>query len=112
MASYGTSNGNSNIYNSDDNILLADNIHVAAGGSTDAANIRHLTQIEVFGSVPTAYTLNVQYSADSSSWFNTIHTATGASGDYHMSFASGAKYLRLYNAGADVSLQAIVAGKF
>lgn len=112
MASYGLSNGNSNIYNSDANILLVDNLNFAAAATSDSVNIQHLKELDVFGNADPSTNITVQYSYNDSNFYDTIHTVA-ASGDFHMNFSSGSKYMRLKNTGAvDTSLTAVVAGKY
>lgn len=114
LASYGFSNSNNAIYNSNDNIVLIDGT-LGSLAATSSVDIRHLKQIDIFGNVSSgAYHLDVQYSANDSDWYRTMYdVSAGSSGDFHLGFASGAKYLRLKNRlSMDISMEAILSGKY
>ena len=111
LRGYARDNGVSNIYNSLVNVLLSDAETLSAAGFTSSVNINNTKQIEVYGYADPSTNLTVQYSHNDVSFYDTIHSVA-ADGDYHMSFASGAKYLRLKNELIDTSLTAIVSGKY
>ena len=111
LAAYAHQNGSANIYNSEKHIVLSDNAHLANSGTTSTANVQHLVLVDVYGNANPATDLTVQYSVNDSTFYDTIHSVS-ASGDFHMVFDCGAKYLRLKNTTADTSLTAIVSGKY
>jgi hypothetical protein len=86
---------------------------LGSNATTNSVDTRLLKQIDIFGAAGTGYHLDVQFSADDSTWYKSSYDISGgSSGAFHVGFATGAPYIRLKNRiSMDISLVAMLCGK-
>jgi len=81
------------------------------GGTSNAADCQYCSNISVFGNSNAATTITAQVSQDGGTWYDTSNNSVLlGSGDFHFSFTSGARYIRLKSSSA-ATLTVTIAGK-
>lgn len=84
---------------------------VGAGGTSNAVDTLDATNVSAFGHVDAATTITVQVSEDNATFYDTATTVVLAGvADFHTSFSTGAKYVRLKSSGA-ATITATIAAK-
>ncbi|WP_251559185.1 hypothetical protein [Paenibacillus pasadenensis] len=84
---------------------------VAASGVSNAIDFQSQKTISCFGNASAATTITAQVSANGTNYYNTTfqQTLSGA-GDFHFTFDTGARYVRLISSGA-ATITATISGK-
>ena len=82
------------------------------GGTSNAADCQYCYNISVFGNSNAATTISAQVSQDGGfTWYDTSYSSVlSGAGDFHFSFTSGARYIRLKSSSA-ATLTVTIAAK-
>jgi hypothetical protein len=86
-------------------------VAVAAGGDSVVIDTQYQPNISVFGNASAATTITAYVSQDGTNFYKTANeVALSAAGNFHFSFITGARYVRLKSSAA-ATITATVAGK-